>query len=275
MPPENEKEFLDISKEFSKIQQMYAEDSTQESFNMLLCGEMGSGKSHFLSTCRRPIHIDSFDPGGTKIKPLQDGIKEGWVLVDSRFEKEDPTKPTVAKLWLEEMDRRERMSYFNHIGTYAIDSATSWMDALMNRQLQSAGIAGQAPRFTHDYQPVKMLVRNLIRRIMRFPCDFVLTGHLQADKDEVSGKVLMRFVTIGKGSVIIPTLFDEVYVALAEDGPNGTKYSVLTSPSSHYIARTRIGSMKFDKKEIPDIRKLFTKIGRKMRDLPYEHMAEK
>ena len=264
-----DKDLLIIQEEFSKIRTMYEEDQTQTSYNMLLCGEMGSGKSHFLSTARRPIHIDSFDPGGTKIAPIQRGIKEGWIIVDSRWEKEDPLKPAVAKLWTTEMDRRERMGYFNHVGTYALDSATSWMDALMNKQLKGAGIAGQAPRFTHDYTPVKAEIRNYIRRMMMFPCDFILTGHLNSEKDEPTGRVIMRFMTIGKGAASLPTLFDEVFVALTKDTSDGTKYTLLTAPKQMYLARTRLGSGKFEQEEKPDLQHLFKKAGRKMIDLPY------
>jgi hypothetical protein len=260
---------LDIKKEFESIREMYVKDAVQTTFNMLLCGEMGSGKSHMCSTGRRPIHVDSFDPGGTKIKPFQDGIKEGWALIDSRWENEDPMNPTVAKEWLREMTRREKMGYFASIGTYVIDSATTWQEALMNMQLKSAGVAGQPPRWSHDYQPVKTQIKNIIRRMTKLPCDVILTGHLEVEKDETSGKILKRFSTIGKGTAIIPTLFDEVYVAIAEDKSDGTERYILTAPSGHYLARTRIGSMRFERKEVPNIRELLKKAGREIIDLPY------
>lgn len=269
MTEPNEKDFLAIQKEFSSIQQMYTEDATQNSFNVLLCGEMGAGKTHCASTGRRPIHWDSFDPGGTKISPVLQGIREGYILVDTRFEHEDPMSPTVGALWAKEMERRTRLGYFNHIGTYVIDSHTQWVDALMNQQLKSAGIAGQAPRFTHDYNPVKVKIRNYIREIMKLPCDFILIGHLDSEKDGVDGRIVKRFGTIGKGSAFLPTLFDEVYVALTKDSPSGTVYSLLTSPKDNYLARTRMGSMKFAREETPDLRSLMKKAGRSINDLPY------
>lgn len=264
---------LSIQQEMASIRKMYAEDDSQNSFNLLLTGEMGTGKTHIISTARRPIHIDSFDPGGTKLAPITQGIKEGWILVDSRFEKEDPMKPSVAKLWISEMERRDKLQYFNNIGTYVIDSFSSWTNALMGRQLLGANLAGQAPRYTHDYMPVKTQQYNFIRRIMRFPCDFILTGHLKADKDEASSKIIMRLLAIGDASVTLPTLFDEVWVALTKESPteaNKTKYTILTAPKSYYLARTRIGSMKFDQEEKPNIRELLKKAGREVKDLPYE-----
>lgn len=275
MPPETPPPAspeLQIKAEMSRIREMYASDDSQESFNLLLCGEMGVGKTHIIHTARRPIHIDSFDPGGTKVGPVRQGIKEGWILVDSRFEKEDPMKPSVGKLWIEEMDKREKMGYFNNIGTYCIDSFSSWTNALMGKQLLGANIAGQAPRFTHDYQPVKVQQYNFIRRMMRFSCDFILTAHLKGEKDEASGKILMRMLAIGDASITLPTLFDEVWVAVTRESPtelNKTKYLVLTSPKGPYLARTRMGSLKFSQEEEPDIGKLLKKAGREIKHLPY------
>lgn len=260
---------LDIQKEIAEIQRMYAEDPTQKTFNLLLTGEMGMGKTHIVSTARRPIHIDSFDPGGTKISPLRKGIEEGWAYIDTRFEREDPMKPSVGDLWIKEMDRREKLGYFAHLGTYVIDSFSSWQAALMNKQLKGAGISGQPPRFTHDYMPVKTWIYNFIRRIMAFPCDFIITGHLKADRDEASGRIIMRLLAIGDSNVVLPTLFDEVWVAVAKDGASGPSYSILTSPKSFHLARTRIGSMIFSQNEDPDIFKLMQKAKLNPQHKPY------
>jgi hypothetical protein len=244
-----------------KLRTMYKEDKTQTSFNCLVLGEMGTGKTHLLQTCRRPIHVDSFDPGGTK--HLTKGISEGWIIVDTRYEQEDPLKPTVAQLWQKEMERRFNMNYFDHIGTYALDSMTLWSEALMNDVLRKAGIAGQTPRFTHDYMPTKTLIRNFIMQMLKLPCDFVLTGHIRPDKDEVAGSIRMRLVTIGDLDAKLPALFDEVWITTAKDGSKGPDYSILTSPRGLYRdVRTRMGSGKFDQYEKPDVSYLLQKAGR-------------
>jgi hypothetical protein len=148
------------------------------------------------------------------------------------------------------MDKRVKMGYFNAIGTYCCDSLTSWTEAIMNRTLKKAGLAAHAPRFTHDYMPTKTDLRNFISRLLKLPCDFVLTAHLRADKDEVVGTISMRLVTIGDLDVKLPSLFDEIWVAQVKDGSKGPDYSVLTSPKGYYkTVRTRIGSGKFVKFE--------------------------
>ena len=79
---------LTLNPELPKLRTMYEEDTTQESFNLLLLGESGTGKTSIAATCRGPAVIDSFDPGGTK--GLAKEISSGHIFVDTRWEKEDP-----------------------------------------------------------------------------------------------------------------------------------------------------------------------------------------
>jgi hypothetical protein len=253
--------------ELKKVKEHYAQDSRQNSFNLLLLGESGSGKTFLSRTCRAPIHIDCFDPGGTK--GLQKEISEGRIIVDSSFECDDPKNPKAFLEWKKVLAHRIRIGYFNHIGTYVLDSATTWSDAIMNQILKAAGMPGQAPRFTKDYGPQKITIRNELQTLLNLPCDFILTGHLEAQKDELIGSVKYRFLTTGKGDVTIPLLFDEIYVALADQkGMQEVKYKLLTRKNGNYTAATRIGRDKFDVFEEPDIKKLLKKAGRPCTDKP-------
>ena len=262
----NESNFLEIKKMAGEIKTLYEQDSRQDSFNLLLCGDSGTGKTFLASTCRKPVHIDSFDPGGTKhLKPW---IERGEVIVDTRYEGDDPFSPQVFRLWVDEMKRREKMDYFSHLGTYILDSATSWSDAIMNQVLKAAGIPGEAPRFTHDYTPQKIQIVNWIKRMLRYSCDFVLTGHLDGSTDQVTGKTTYRFMTTGKGEVTIPLLFDELWVTTTKETSKEVVYQILTRRTGPFVARTRIGMKVFETYEEPDIKKLLKKAGRSVEDKP-------
>jgi hypothetical protein len=258
--------FLEIQKMAEEIKTLYDNDPRQDSFNLLLCGDSGSGKTFLASTCRKPVHIDSFDPGGTK--HLRSWIDSGEIISDTRFEGDDPFNPTVFRSWVEEMKKREKIGYFDHLGTYILDSATSWSDAIMNQVLKAAGIPGEAPRFTHDYTPQKIQIVNWIKRMLRYPCDFILTGHLDGSKDEVTGKVSYRFMTTGKGEVTIPLLFDEIWVADTKETSKEVVYRILTRRTGPYMARTRIGREVFETYEEPNIKALLKKAGRPIEDKP-------
>lgn len=278
-PPKEDKKFLDIKAEAQKMQKLYIEDPKQNSFNLLLLGESGSGKTSLCSTSRLPIHFDSFDPGGTKA--LMSEVKSGKVIVDSRWESEDPTKAAIHKSsgapgyvqaypeWKKEFERRVAMGYFNHIGTYVLDSATTWSMAIMNWVLDRDGFLGQAPRFTKDYGPQKIEIQNMIKRMLDLPCDFIMTGHLESDKDEVSGRIKYKFMTTGKAEVIIPLQFDEIWTCLAEQkGMKDVEYRILTAKNGAYPGATRIGKGKFETFEVPDIKALLKKAGRDNSDKP-------
>ena len=249
---------LEIKTEIEALNKMYSEDPRQKSFNALILGESGSGKSFLFRTCRKPVHIDSFDPGGTK--GLQEYINKGEIIVDARYEGEDPKKPFAFELWKKEMEKRDKIGYFNHIGTYCLDSSTTWSEAIMNWILKKAFLSGQAPRWAHDYIPQKVEIRNWLRELLDLPCDFILTGHLEGYKDEVSGSMSYRYMTTGKGVTTIPLLFDEIYVLDPKESSKGVDYRILTQSTGKYVARSRLAKEGLiDKYEPCDIKVILKK----------------
>jgi len=256
-----------ILAEARHIREMYNNDAKQKSFNALILGELGSGKTFILRTARKPVHIDSFDHGGTKC--LQEYIDKGEIVVDTRFESEDRLEPSMYQLWKTEFERRRTMGYFDNIGTYAIDSSTSWAEAIMNRILQKAGIAGQAPRFTKDYTPQKTEIFNMLSRCLDLSCDFILTGHLEQYEDAVDKTIRYRFMVTGKGTIIIPTKFDEIYVLVPKETSEDVNYRLLTKNTGTYTARSRLskgGLLKTYEK--PDIKEILRKAGMSTEDKP-------
>ena len=258
---------LEVQKSVKELQSLYNEDPRQESFNALILGEHGSGKTYLLRTCRLPIHIDSFDPGGTK--SIQDMIKSGKAVADVRYEAEDPETPSAFRDWKEIMKKRIKSGYFNYFGTYVLDSSTTWSDAIMNNILKLANLAGKPPRWAHDYVPQKVEIRNWVGKMLALPCDFIMTGHLEGKKDEVSGGMSYRFMTTGKGVVTLPLLFDELYVMDPKETSAGVEYRILTKSTGRHIARSRLakGGL-LEKYEEPNIKKILKKAGLSTNDKP-------
>jgi len=265
---------MDIQIEVEKLQKMYQEDPRQKSFNALILGELGSGKTYLFRTCRLPVHVDSFDPGGTKC--LRDEIARGEIVVDSRYESEDPTNPTMYLLWKTEIARRVREKYFDAFGTYCLDGSTSWGEAIMNDRLKKEKIPGKPPRFTKDYNPVKAEIRNYIRKLIDLPCDVIITGHLETIKevrptkeDTVTVSLKYRYLTTGKGQQILPTLFDEVYIMDPKETSGSPEYRILTNACGTHLARSRLGrGGVFNTHEEPNIKKLLKKAGLSIEDKP-------
>ena len=261
------KTFLDAKLEAEKLLAMYHDTPRSGSFNFLLLGESGTGKSFLLNTARKPIHLDCFDPGGTK--NLVDMIKKGELIPDIRWEEEDPLTPSVFREWEKVMKERITSGYFNHFGTYCLDSSTTWSDAIMNQILKSEGLAGQPPRWAHDYVPQKVKIQNWIKLLMKLPCDFILTGHLEGSKDEVTGRMSYRYMTTGKAAITIPLLFDEIYVMDPKTTSSGVEYRILTQSNGTYLARSRMAKKGLLKTyEEPDIKAMLKKCGFPTEDKP-------
>lgn len=229
---------MDITAEVSKLQTTYLESAQQQKLNIMLTGESGTGKTFLAATCPKPVHIDSFDPGGSK--GLIDYIQRGEIVVDSRYELEDPLKPTAFQLWKKETEARIAGKYFDHFATYILDSSTMFAAAIMNDILRKAGIPGTAPRFTHDYVPQKIEIQNWLKKILMLPCHVIVTGHLEPFKDEVNGTVAYRYMTTGKGAITLPLLFDEQWVMEPKKSSAGVDYRILTKSTGTHSARSRL-----------------------------------
>ena len=261
---------MNPSKEYTEIMKAYKTSPKQGKINALILGESGAGKTFLMRTCPKPVLIDSFDPGGTK--GLRPYIEKGDIIADVRWEQEDPLKPSVYAKWKRVFQDRRAGGFFDYIGTYVIDSSTSWGEAIMNGILMKAGIAGQAPRFTHDYVPQKVEMINILTECLSLPCHFILLGHHEI-KDDVNenGKAVMRFrfLTTGKAMITIPLKFDEIYTLTSKQTSAGITRSLITVNDGVHQARSRMaGNGLLAPLEEPDITKLLKKAGLSYEDLP-------
>jgi hypothetical protein len=266
----------DAAAELKRVKDYYNQDPLQKRFSALITGETNAGKNYILRTCRKPIHVDSFDPGGTKC--VRDLIQSGDVIADTRWENDDPYEPKVFAEWMKTTDLRFHLKYFEQFGTYFLDSATTFGEAVMNYQLGNKSRAGESPQRNQDYMPQKTYMTNYIKKLMTLPCDFILTGHLREIKklihlDTKTGiaheDIKYRFYTTGQAVVTIPLLFDEIYVIVGSEGREGPKREMLIDSLGTYIARSRLKSKGLlNAVEPPDIKALLKKAGFSTDDKP-------
>ena len=258
-----------ILNEINEIKSFYAGDKKQKRFSALVTGTSGSGKTFLLRTCRLPIHIDSFDPGGSK--NLRDMIDAGDVVVDTRWEREDPFNPTAFAEWKKVTERRLLTGYFNAFGTYCLDSMTTWGQAVMNDVLRANQRAGQTPSRNHDYMPQKTAMVNYIRRLLNTDCDVIMTGHLKDEgrliaMDTKTGietrTVEYRLMIVGDAQITVPLLFDEMYVLQTKQAGGKLERSLLLEAQDKFHARSRLRSdNKLNSVEPADIKAILRKVG--------------
>lgn len=267
----------DYKNELDSVRKYYQGDPLQKRFSALVTGETNAGKTYLLRSARKPIHIDSFDPGGTKC--LQDLIEKGDVIADTTWETEDPFNPDKFDLWKKAVDRRIEVGYFEHFGTYCLDSATTWGESIQASIMKARSAAGEVPLRNKDYNPAKVHMQNYIRKLMNLPCDFILTGHLRENRktiyiDPKTGitrdEVSYRFYTIGQAVITLPLLFDEIYVLSGKGGKGSEpRRELWTDSLGEYVARSRLKrDGKLDASEEPDIKAILKKAGFSSEDKP-------
>jgi len=276
---------LNIQAEIASVRKYYETDERQQGFNLLLLGEYGSGKTPILLTARKPIWIDSFDPKGTV--GLKQWVDRGEVVVDARYEDDDPYSPEAFKQWERnfKIRYREKEAFFGALGTYCIDSSTTFTSAAMNFKMAEANRAGLTPSRNKDYNPAKVVMQNYIRKCLNLPCDFILTGHLKRiDRllsiDVSTGierrDIKYRYDAIGQAANFIPLMFSEIYVVRPKETSSGIKSELVTSAAGKYIARSKLTSDGFLKDvEESNIKAILKKVGLPAKDKPLLKGGEK
>ena len=257
---------LKVQKRAEEVRTRYKE-SASSWVNILAYGDFGTGKTSLAATCPTPVFIDSFDPGGTKTAVLQPLIDKGDILVENKWEGDTWKEPYAFREWELEMETRRRDGFIDYIGTYILDSATKWSDSIMFAILRNEGRKGKTPQI-QDYLIQQLTAIDWLNLIMGFPCHCIVTGHIGYDKDEVTGKIETGLLMYGKLSGKVPLVFDEKYISTIESTSKGPLYKLQTRNDGYKKAETRMGGLKFDLHEDPDIRALMRKAGLSAEDKP-------
>lgn len=233
---------LGTMKSLDVVREHYKQADAQRNYNWLLIGGMGTGKSYMARTMPGPGIVWSFDPGGTKA--LDREVASGKIVVDTRYEEDDPDNPKAFELFASEVTRLWNCGAFKELaemdGFCYLDSGTMLAESLMYRVLQKQGRAGQSPQL-QDYNVHINTLNKLIKRLTSIPCHFVMTGHIDTVTSDIDGKTTSSLMAYGKNKVKLPLLFDEVYVMSVGATPQGPVYKVRTETEARFEARTRLG----------------------------------
>ena len=269
---------LSIKKEAASIRKMYDKDLRNKTLNLIVHGPIKVGKTSLLRTCPKPVLVHSFDPGGTDV--LKDMIATGEILADTQYESENPFKPKACRLWEDSFNYLYQKNFFNHIGTFVIDSMTTWAQVIMYEVIRRAALKkkdrnpGEAPR-EQDWLPQMAFIENYMRKFLSLPCNCILLGHSDQPKDrEGNATGDLGIMITGKLRERVPALFSEIYYLRMKDFKAETR-ELLVKPVYGIQVGTRLGSRgKLDKIEEPDIKKIMKKVGLDASDKPLIHELE-
>lgn len=223
--------------------------------SILLLGLSGSGKTWCAATAPKPILLDCFDPSG--YLSIRDQIGPDLLVQDWSVARDNPKKPSVWRDWVSEFDSRSKL--WPELGTYVLDSATTWGEACLNFALNGHPIT--KPNTEH-WVAQRALMEGFLKRMLSLPCHVVVTGHLQTKEDQKTGSKWNQMLITGQSAQRVPLLFDELWIAESKPGPKDTTYQIRTKPSFDVEARSRLSAGgKLATYEPPNITQILTKAG--------------
>lgn len=260
---------LKIVSNANRISKMYEDDPRSTTFNAIIYGAPKVGKSTVINTCPGPVLVHSFDPGGTKV--LNDNIKNGRIIVDTSFETDRADKPRAFMAWEREMTALIKDGFFEHVGTFVLDSMTTWAQCIMYDVIRKAALKstkrtiGSHPS-QQDWMPQMNVIEKWMRIFVGLPCNCVLLGHDDLPTSEDGTPIDDRSLMItGKLKKRVPALFDEVYYMHIESAVKGIR-KLQTQPKNRISAGSRLGNGgKLELQEEPDIKAILKKV-----DYPYK-----
>lgn len=257
-----------IKKKIEAITKAYEEDIAREKhLRLCLYGEKGTGKTTTACTGRKPVYLQSFEPGGTLSSRIQEMVKAGDVYIDASWEKRKLEDPKVIQDWITEMKALEESGFFKQIGTFVVDSlsmlseylATNVVVADTKNNTRSTG----APTMQlQNYVPFQSRLLNIMKSFVGLPCDVVMIGHIARIRDDVTGSDKTGLNIIGeKTSSKITQVFGELWVTRTAADSKGRRYELVTQRDGLYDACTRLGDGIFSTIEKQDITDLLKKAG--------------
>jgi len=247
---------------------MYKDSGTQQKLRLILYGEKGSAKTTTAMTARKPIFVDSFDPGGMTVKRIEKDIQKGDIIPDTRWERKSlkDDHDTIQK-WFSEMKMREADGLFDNIGTYVLDGGTLFAEFLMRSVIQldekNKTRLTEAPiAQLQNYYPFQQRILNVMKGFSDLPCDVIVTFHATKIKNMVDGTMFTSVAIPGeKAPEIVTSVFGELWMTTIKPIAGGSEFKLLTRRDGIYKAVTRIGDGKLDQKEPPNICNMLKKCG--------------
>jgi hypothetical protein len=208
---------------------------------ILVLGDTGGGKTTQFLTLPGRKFIYLFDPNA--ILSLQGHDIEYEEFLPDRInlsvksmsaskggDKTSNHQNTMYKEWEEDFDAKLKNGFFDDYDVIGLDSATTFLDLIMDRVLTLNGRGGTWPQ-QDDYGPQMITFSNVVRTLTSMGKTVYMTGHLEVRQADGSTKMLRQPMMTGKLRTKIPLLFSDIFIAEAtNDGKGNMTHTLQTVP---------------------------------------------
>lgn len=132
--------------------------------------------------------------------------------------------------WERDFDDKLKSGFFDDYDAIGLDSATTFLDLIMDRILTINGRGGTWPQ-QDDYGPQMVTFSNVVRTLTSMGKTVYMTGHLEVRQADGSAKMLRQPMMTGKLRTKIPLLFSDIFIAEANnDGKGNMSHTFQTVP---------------------------------------------
>ncbi len=208
--------------------------------SFLLLGDTGSGKTTQILTLPGKKFVYLFDPNAIMSLRGHDVEVEEFLpdrlnlsvksLTKGKGDSTTNHQSLIYQEWEKDFNSRVEDGFFDSFDVIGFDSATTFLDLIMDRVLSINGRAGSWPQ-QDDYGPQMITFINICRTIASLGKTAVMTGHLEIKKDELQQRIFRTPMLTGRLKTKIPLLFSDVFVCEAEnDGRGNIKHKIQTVP---------------------------------------------
>jgi hypothetical protein len=208
---------------------------------ILMLGDTGSGKTTqfltlpgkkfmYLFDSNAILSLRGHDVDYEEFLPDRLNLSVRSLSKDKGGDKTTNYKNDLYVDWEKDFDTRMNDGFFDPYDAIGFDSATTFLDLVMDRILTINGRAGQWPQ-QDDYGPQMNTFINVVRTLTSMGKTIYMTGHLEMKKDELAGRIFRQPMMTGRLRTKIPLLFSDVFVAEVEnDGRGNIKHKIQTIP---------------------------------------------
>lgn len=208
---------------------------------ILALGDTGAGKTSQILTLPGKKFAYLFDPNA-KLSLRGYDVEYEEFLPDefnlaihslAKDKGDKPNRPIQSTLYQEwEKDFNDKISggFFEGYEWICFDSATTFLDLIMDRVLSINGRFGQWPQ-QDDYGPQMLTFTNVVRSITAGGKGVYMTGHLDVRQDDLTKRIFRQPMMTGRLTKKIPLLFSDIFVCEAEnDGQGKVNWKIQTVP---------------------------------------------
>ncbi|MCW4026078.1 MAG: ATP-binding protein, partial [Candidatus Bathyarchaeota archaeon] len=132
--------------------------------------------------------------------------------------------------WETHFEKALSTGFFDDYDAILFDSATTFLDIIMDRVLSHDGRVGQWPQQS-DWGPQMTTFANVVRTATSLDKTLMFTGHVEITQDDLTSRVYQTPILTGKLKAKIPLLFSEVlFFECTTDMKGNSIYTVQTKP---------------------------------------------